>query len=43
VPGLRARAAALEELMRKSIADNLAYAHENGIDRPEITEWTWPY
>ena len=43
VPGLRARAAALEELMRKSIADNLAYAHENGIDRPEVTEWTWPY
>jgi xylulose-5-phosphate/fructose-6-phosphate phosphoketolase len=43
VPGLRARAAPLEELMRKAIADNLAYAHENGIDRPEITEWTWPY
>ena len=29
--------------MRKSIADNLDYAHENGIDRSEITEWTWPY
>jgi len=43
VPGLRARAAALEELMRKSIADNLAYAHENGIDKPEIRDWTWPY
>ena len=43
VPGLRARAAPLEELMRKAIADNLAYAHENGIDKPEITEWTWPY
>ena len=43
VPGLRARAAPLEELMRKAIADNLAYAHENGIDKPEIVEWTWPY
>jgi xylulose-5-phosphate/fructose-6-phosphate phosphoketolase len=43
VPGLRARAAALEELMRKSIADNLAYAHENGIDKAEIRDWTWPY
>jgi xylulose-5-phosphate/fructose-6-phosphate phosphoketolase len=43
VPGLRARAAALEESMRKAIADNLAYAHENGIDKPEIRDWTWPY
>jgi xylulose-5-phosphate/fructose-6-phosphate phosphoketolase len=43
VPGLRARAAALEALMRKAIADNLAYAHEHGIDTPEIREWTWPY
>ena len=43
VPGLRARAAALEEAMRKAIADNLAYAHENGIDKPEIRDWTWPH
>jgi xylulose-5-phosphate/fructose-6-phosphate phosphoketolase len=43
VPGLRARASGLEDLMRSSIADNLAYAHEQGIDRPEISGWTWPY
>src|SRR5688572_5033889 len=43
VPGLRARAAGLEQLMRNAIAENLAYAHEQGIDRQEITEWTWPY
>jgi xylulose-5-phosphate/fructose-6-phosphate phosphoketolase len=43
VPGLRAKAAGLEQDMKNAIADNLAYAHENGIDRPEITEWTWPY
>ena len=43
VPGLRDRAAPLEELMRKEIADNLAYAHEHGIDKPEIRDWTWPY
>jgi xylulose-5-phosphate/fructose-6-phosphate phosphoketolase len=43
VPGLRSRAAPLEELMRKAIADNLAYAHEHGIDKPEIRDWTWPY
>jgi xylulose-5-phosphate/fructose-6-phosphate phosphoketolase len=29
--------------MKNAIADNLAYAHEHGIDRPEISEWTWPY
>jgi xylulose-5-phosphate/fructose-6-phosphate phosphoketolase len=43
VPGLRERAAPLEELMRKAIAEHLAYAHEHGIDKPEIREWTWPY
>jgi xylulose-5-phosphate/fructose-6-phosphate phosphoketolase len=43
VPGLRDRAAALEELMRKEIAGNLAYAHEHGIDKPEVRDWTWPY
>jgi xylulose-5-phosphate/fructose-6-phosphate phosphoketolase len=43
VPGLRARAAGLEQKMKNAIADNLAYAHEHGIDRPEISEWTWPY
>jgi xylulose-5-phosphate/fructose-6-phosphate phosphoketolase len=43
VPGLRARAGGLEQRMKNAIADNLAYAHEHGIDRPEISEWTWPY
>ena len=31
------------DAVEKAIADNLAYAHEHGTDRPEITEWTWPY
>ena len=43
VPKLRSKAAQLKEEMEKAIADNLAYAHEHGTDRPEITEWTWPY
>ena len=43
VPGLRARTGGLEQRMKNAIADNLAYAHEHGIDRPEISEWTWPY
>ena len=29
--------------MKAAIAENLAYAHEYGIDPPEIREWTWPY
>ena len=43
VPGLRARAGQLEESMKAAIAEHLAYAHEYGIDPPEIREWTWPY
>jgi len=43
VPKLRARAAHLKEAMKDTIIDNLRYAHEQGTDRPEIVEWTWPY
>ena len=43
VPGLRDRAGRLEESMKAAITDHLAYAHEYGIDPPEIREWTWPY
>jgi xylulose-5-phosphate/fructose-6-phosphate phosphoketolase len=42
VPGLAARAAHLKEEMRNAIIDNLAYAHSEGTDRPEITNWVWP-
>jgi len=43
VPRLRATAAHLKEDMRNAILDNLAYAHEHGRDREEITDWVWPY
>ncbi len=43
VPGLQDRAAHLKERMKNEIILNLAYAHEHGTDRPEITEWTWPW
>jgi xylulose-5-phosphate/fructose-6-phosphate phosphoketolase len=43
VPTLRTRAAHLKEEMRGAIIDNLSYAHEHGTDRPEITNWVWPY
>jgi len=42
VPGLAARAAHLKEEMRNAIIDNLAYAHREGTDRAEITNWVWP-
>jgi len=43
VPKLRTKAAHLKEEMKNSIIDNMNYAHEQGTDRPEITNWTWPY
>jgi xylulose-5-phosphate/fructose-6-phosphate phosphoketolase len=42
VPGLAARAAHLKEQMKDEIILNLAYAHEHGTDRDEITNWVWP-
>ena len=42
VPGLAARAAHLKEQMKNEIILNLAYAHEHGTDREEITNWVWP-
>jgi xylulose-5-phosphate/fructose-6-phosphate phosphoketolase len=29
--------------MKDAIISNMSYAHEHGTDRPEITNWTWPY
>jgi xylulose-5-phosphate/fructose-6-phosphate phosphoketolase len=29
--------------MKNAILDNLRYAHEQGTDRREIVNWTWPY
>jgi xylulose-5-phosphate/fructose-6-phosphate phosphoketolase len=43
VPKLRTKAAHLKEEMKNAIIDNLRYAHEHGTDRPEITNWVWPY
>jgi xylulose-5-phosphate/fructose-6-phosphate phosphoketolase len=43
VPKLRTKAAHLKEEMKNAILDNMRYAHENGADRPEVVNWTWPY
>ena len=43
VPKLRAKAAHLKEEMKNAIIEHTRYAHETGTDRPEITNWVWPY
>ncbi len=43
VPRLRESGSHLKDWLKTQILENLAYAHENGIDRPEITDWKWPY
>ncbi|HEY0685678.1 MAG TPA: phosphoketolase family protein [Steroidobacter sp.] len=43
VPGLLGRAAHLKDEMQNAIIDHLNYAHREGTDRAEITDWVWPY
>jgi xylulose-5-phosphate/fructose-6-phosphate phosphoketolase len=42
VPKLRANASHTKEWLQDQIIESVNYAHANGIDRPEITGWTWP-
>jgi xylulose-5-phosphate/fructose-6-phosphate phosphoketolase len=28
--------------MKDAIIESVRYAHENGIDKPEIRDWKWP-
>jgi xylulose-5-phosphate/fructose-6-phosphate phosphoketolase len=42
VPRLQVKAAHLKERMKNEILENLAYAHAQGTDRPEFTNWMWP-
>ncbi|MEO0928938.1 MAG: phosphoketolase, partial [Cyanobacteria bacterium J06643_13] len=41
VPSLGSRAAHVRERMKDAIIDHLAYARKHGLDKPEITDWTW--
>ena len=43
VPKLGSRAAYLKERMKNEIIEHLNYAHTHGIDKPEMTNWKWPY
>jgi xylulose-5-phosphate/fructose-6-phosphate phosphoketolase len=42
VPRLQTTAAHTKEWLKDRIIECVAFAHENGIDRPEIREWKWP-
>ncbi len=42
VPKLQATAAHLKEWLISQIIENRSYAYAKGIDKPEISNWTWP-
>jgi xylulose-5-phosphate/fructose-6-phosphate phosphoketolase len=42
VPRLKTPGAHVKDWLRDQIVENLAYAHEYGIDKPEIRDWKWP-
>jgi xylulose-5-phosphate/fructose-6-phosphate phosphoketolase len=42
VPSLQSKAAHTKEWLKDQIIESIRYAHQNGIDRPEIREWKWP-
>ena len=41
VPGLGSRAAHIKERMKEAILSHRSYAHEHGMDAPEINNWRW--
>jgi xylulose-5-phosphate/fructose-6-phosphate phosphoketolase len=41
IPGLQNTAAYIKGWLKDQIIDSINYAHTEGIDRPEITNWTW--
>jgi xylulose-5-phosphate/fructose-6-phosphate phosphoketolase len=42
VPRLQTTGAHLKDWLKDQIIENLNYAYENGIDKPEIRDWKWP-
>jgi xylulose-5-phosphate/fructose-6-phosphate phosphoketolase len=42
VPRLQSAAAHTKEWLKGQIIESVNYAHENGIDCPEIRNWKWP-
>jgi xylulose-5-phosphate/fructose-6-phosphate phosphoketolase len=43
VPKLRVLGAHVKEWLKNQIIENSNHAYEYGIDKPEFTEWKWPY
>lgn len=43
VPRLQSTAAHLKEWLKDQIIESINYAHQNGVDRKEITGWKWPF
>ena len=42
VPKLRSNASHVKQWLQDQITESVNYAHQNGIDPPEINNWTWP-
>ncbi len=42
VPRLQVIGAHVKDWLKGEIIDSITYAHTEGIDRKEITDWTWP-
>jgi xylulose-5-phosphate/fructose-6-phosphate phosphoketolase len=42
VPALRVAGAHVKQKLRDMQIDCQNYAYENGIDKPEADQWTWP-
>jgi xylulose-5-phosphate/fructose-6-phosphate phosphoketolase len=42
VPKLQTAGAQVKEWLKNQIIDNINYAYENGIDKPESSDWKWP-
>jgi xylulose-5-phosphate/fructose-6-phosphate phosphoketolase len=42
-PALRKTGSHVKEWLKDQILEHRAYAHEYGIDKPEIRNWRWPY
>ncbi len=42
VPRLQATGAHVKQRLRDLQIEARAYAFENGIDKPEFDQWTWP-
>ncbi len=43
VPRLQVAGAHVKERLREMQIECRQYAHEHGVDKPEINDWVWPY